>query len=143
IALDYQGTLDGKAVPGFDGKDFLVELGKGYLFPEIEKILLGAKVAEKKRTVVTLPDNWADKNLAGKKIDYELTVKQIKQKKIPELNDDFAKDVGNFENLDALKAKVREDIVKAKEQAAKNKMRRDVLDQLIAKNDFLVPEAMI
>ncbi|HEX5036022.1 MAG TPA: trigger factor [bacterium] len=143
VALDYRGTLNGQPVAGFEGKDFLVELGKGYLFPEIEKILLGAKVGEKKQTEVTLPDNWADKNLAGKKIDYELSVKQIKQKKVPELNDDFAKDVGNFENLAALKAKVKEDIVKAKEQAAKNKMRREVLDQLIAKNDFLVPEAMI
>jgi trigger factor len=143
VSLDYQGSLDGKAVAGFEGKDFLVELGKGYLFPEIEKVLLGCKAGEKRRSQVTLPDNWTDKNLAGKIIDYELTVKQIKQKKVPELNDDFAKDVGDYANLDALKAKIREDVSRAKEQAAKNKLRREVLDKLIAENDFLVPEAMI
>ncbi|HSA58547.1 MAG TPA: trigger factor [bacterium] len=143
VSLDYQGAMDGKPVAGFEGKDFLVELGKGYLFPEIEKLLLGCKAGEKRRTQVTLPDNWTDKNLASKVIDYELTVKQIKQKKVPELNDEFAKDVGNYENLDALKAKIREDVSRAKEQAAKNNLRREVLDKLIALNDFLVPEAMI
>jgi trigger factor len=143
VALDYQGTSNGQPIAGFQGKDFLVELGKGYLFPEIEKALLGAKIGEKRRTQVTLPDNWTDKNLAGKRIDYELEVKQIKQKKAPEINDDFAKDVGSFENLAALKEKIREDIARAKEQAVKNKMRREVLDLLIAKNEFLVPEAMI
>lgn len=143
VSLDYQGSLDGKPVAGFEGKDFLVELGKGYLFPEIETALLGCKVGEKKRVQVTLPDNWTDKNLAGKVIDYELAVKQIKQKKVPELNDDFAKDVGSYENLDALKAKIREDVSRTKEQAAKNNLRREVLDKLIALNDFLVPEAMI
>jgi len=143
VSLDYQGSLDGKPVAGFEGKDFLVELGKGYLFPEIEKVMLGCKVGEKRRVQVTLPDNWTDKNLAGKIIDYELTVKQIKQKKVPELNDDFAKDVGNYENLDALKAKIREDVSRAKDHATKNKLRREVLDKLIDQNDFLVPEAMI
>lgn len=142
VVLDYQGSLDGQPVSGFEGKDFLVELGRGYLFPEIEKILLGAKIGEKRRTRVTLPDNWADKNLAGKMIDYDLAIKQIKQKKVPELNDDFAKDVGNFESLGALKDKIREDVARAKDQAAKNKLRREVLDQLIVQNDFLVPEAM-
>jgi trigger factor len=143
LSLDYQGSLDGKPVQGFEGRDFLVELGKGYLFPEIEKVLLGCKAGEKRRTEVTLPDNWTDKNLAGKTIDYELTVKQIKQKNVPELNDDFAKDVGSYESLDALKAKIREDVSRAKEQADKNKLRREVLEKLIAANDFLVPEAMI
>lgn len=143
IALDYLGTLDGKPVAGFEGKDFLVELGHGYLFPEIEKVLVGAKIGEKRQTRVTLPEAWADKNLAGKSIDYDLTVKQIKQKKVPELNDDFAKDVGPFESLDALKAKIKEDVARGKEQAAKNKLRRDVIDKLIAENDFMVPEAMI
>lgn len=143
IALDYEGKLDGKVVAGFEGKDFLVELGRGYLFPEIEKVLVGAKAGEKRQSSVTLPEAWADKNLAGKTIDYTLVVKQIKQKKVPELSDDFAKDVGPFENLEALKTKIREDVARAKEQAGKNKLRRDVLDKLIAENEFLVPEAMI
>lgn len=143
VALDYLGTLNGKPVNGFEGKDFLVELGKGYLFPEIEKVMLGAKVGEKRTTQVTLPDNWADKNLAGKKIDYDLTLKEIKEKKVPELNDDFAKDLGQFTTLEEVKEKIRSDVKRGKEQAQKNKFRREIIQQLIDKNEFLVPEAMI
>lgn len=62
---------------------------------------------------------------------------------MPEINDDFAKDVGPFENLDGLKAKIKEDLSRNKDQAVKNQLRREVLDKLIAENEFLVPEAMI
>ncbi len=143
ITLDYQAYHDGQPVTGFQGKGFLVELGKGYLFPEIETGLVDVLPGEKKRIEVTLPDNWADKNLAGKTVGYEVEVKEIKEKKVPELNDDFAKDLGQFATLEEVKNKVREDVAKAKEQAAKNKMRRELLEKLIQANEFPVPEAMI
>ena len=143
ISLDYQAYHEEKPVAGFQGKGFLVELGKGFVFPEIESGLVDVLPGEKKRVEVTLPDNWSDKNLAGQKVIYELEAKEIKEKKVPELNDDFAKDLGQFATLDEVKNKIREDVAKGKEQAAKNKMRRELLEKLIQENEFLVPDAMI
>ncbi len=143
VSMDYQGSLDGKPIKGFEGKDFLVELGKGYLFPEIESALLGVEAGEKKQVSVTLPDTWTDKTLAGKKVDYDLHLKEIKEKKVPELNDDFAKDLGSFTTLEEVKEKIRADVKRAKEQAQRNKFRREIGQKLIEENEFLVPEAML
>ncbi len=143
MTIDYQAFEGGVPIVGFQGKNFLVEIGKGYLFPEIEAALTGAKGGEKKRVPVTLPDNWTDKKLAGKRVDYEIEIKEIKEKKIPELNDDFAKDLGNFTTLAQVREKVRSDVHRAKEQAAKNRLRRQIIEKLSKENTFQVPEGMI
>lgn len=143
ISLSYQTFHNDKPVPGFQGQNYLIELGKGHLFPELESALLEVAPGEKKRVGVTLPSNWTDKAMAGKEVVYEVEVKEIKDKKVPELNDDLAKDLGQFTTLDEVKKKIREDVTQAKEQAAKGKLRRQILEKLIAENDFLIPESMI
>ena len=143
ISLSYQTFHNDKPVPGFQGQNYLIELGKGHLFPELESALVGMAPGEKKKVGVTLPPNWADKTLAGKKVVYELELKEIKDKKVPELNDDLAKDLGQFTTLDEVKGKIREDVAQGKEQAAKGKLRRQILEKLVVENDFLVPESMI
>ncbi len=143
LTLNYQAYQENQPLAGFTGKDFLVELGKGYLFPELESGLQGMGVGEKKRIGVTLPPQWTDKNLAGKKIDYEIEVKDLKEKKLPELNDDFAKDLGPFTTLVEVQERIREDLTRTKEQTAKNKLRRTIIEKLGQANPFSIPEGMI
>ena len=143
VTLDYQGHLDGKPLPNYRGTDYPAELGKGNTFKEIESALKEMMPGGKKRIQVTYPADWTDKNIAGKAVELEIHLKEIKEKKLPELTDDFAKDLGSFASLDEVKSKIREEIVRAKEQSAKNKLRREVIQKLIQKNDFPVPEGLV
>ncbi len=143
VSMDYQGFLSGELVKDLSGKESIVELGKGYLFPELETGLLEMTPGEKKKLRVTYPKEWADKKLAGQAVDFEIDLKEIKEKKMPELNDDFAKDLGSFTTLEEVKDKVKTEIVRSKEQASKNKLRTLVIERLIKENVFQIPEAMI
>lgn len=143
VTIDYEGSLDGKPVPNFKAADFLIELGKGAVFPELEQGILEMSSGEKKVISVNYPEDWADKTLAGRKVDLEVSLKEIKEKKLPEINDDLAKDLGSFASLDELKARIREDLSRSKEQNQKADLRRQVMEKLIQENIFEVPEAMI
>lgn len=143
VVMDYQGYLAGEAVKDLVGKDTVVELGKGYLFPELEAGLTEMTSGEKKRIPVSYPAEWGDAKLAGKMVDFEIDLKEIKEKKLPELNDDFAKDLGSFMSLEEVKDRMRGEILRGKEQSTKNNLRHQVLTKLIAANEFPVPEAMI
>ncbi len=141
--VDYQGSVDGKAIPGGEVKDYIAPLGAKTLFPEIEEALLGTEVGEKKTIQVKMPDNFEDKKLAGKSVTYQIEVKGIKEKKLPELNDDFAKDLGPYQTLEEIRQKLREAIQKRKEGDAQAKLHRDLLQKLAEENPCSVPEAMV
>lgn len=143
VLVDYKGYREGRPIPKGEAKDYTAPIGQRALFPEIESGLQSMKVGEKKVVPVTLPETFDDKNLAGKKIDYELTLKGIKQKRLPELNDEFAKDLGNFKTLDEVRAKLREETGKRREAESKSKMHRELLKKLVKENPFEVPEGMV
>lgn len=143
VLLDFEGFVEGRPVENMKGKDYRVEVGKGHLFPEMEEALLKTQLGDKVMVPITLPADWHDKNLAGKKVNYELQVREIKEKKIAEINDEFAKDVGNFASLEELKSKIREQMTLSKEQGARGGLKRQVVEKLVEKNSFSLPEAMI
>ncbi len=142
VVMDYQGYLEDAPVSTLLAKDSVAEIGKGYLFPELEEGLLNLKRGDKKAVDVQFPEGWADKAVAGKKVKIEVELKDIKEKKMPEVNDDFAKDVG-FESLAVLKEKIVADMKSNKEQWAKNRLRRQVIEKFVEKNSFEVPASMI
>lgn len=147
VVMDYQGFQEGKQIPGSEAKDYLAELGKGALLPELESGLLEMKLGEKRRISVTYPatanEVVSDKGVSGKVVEFDITLKEIKEKKLAKLDDDFAKDLGGFSTLEEVKAKIREDLKKEKEQSSKNDLRRQVVEKLIEKNSFEVPESLI
>ncbi len=143
VMLDFRGLSGGNPVPKYEAKDSLAPLGEGRLLPELEAGVLGMRKGESKTLEVTYPAEWTDKEWAGKSMTMELVLKDIKQKKLPELNDEFAKDLGSFATLEEVRGKIREDVQRAKEQSARNNLRRQIIEKLIAKNEFPVPEAMI
>ena len=118
-------------------------LGKGRLVPGFEDNLLGMKEGEEKNFPVLFPKDYARKELAGKEINFSVKVKAVKKVKLPALNDDFAKILGRFDNLEALKKNIKEGIFMEKEKAEKERIRAQIMESLSQKVELEIPEILI
>lgn len=123
--------------------EVLVEIGATNTVKEFSENLRGAKVGETKSFEVTYPEDFSDQRLAGKVLTYTVTVNGIKSKQMPELNDDFAKQVGEFETLEALKTRIRDGIKAEKEHQAEHEAKEKIVDELVKLTDFPVPESLV
>jgi trigger factor len=142
LVFDYLALRDGKPFEGNEVNGYMAELGTGVLLPDFEAQLQGLSLNDTKEINVTLPDDFADKNFSGKKMTYTVTIKEIKQKQVPGLDDDFAKDLG-LENLPALQEKVKAELVEHKTRAVRADQHGQIVDKLLKNNDILVPNSMI
>ena len=143
-----QASFDGRAKDDPEASpvhvdEVLVEIGGSNTVREFSDNLRGMKTGESKTFEVAYPQDFSDERLAGKTMMYDVAIKGIKQKQVPELTDDFAKSVGDFETLDALKQRVRESLQHEKEHAAEHEAKDKIVDELLAKNDFPVPDALV
>src|SRR3954447_24798358 len=107
VVMDYQGSIDGEPFTGGEGTDQLIELGSGRLIPGFEEQLTGARAGEDHEVRVTFPDDYQAEHLAGKEAVFAVTVKEVKRKRLPGLDEDFAADAG-FDSLEELRADVAE-----------------------------------
>lgn len=124
--------------------DVMVEIGGDNTIKEFSENLRGAKPGDQKSFDVKYPDDFGDERLAGKSFKYDVSVKGIKQKNLPELNDGLAKAVGTeFQTVDALRKFIRERLEHDKQHQAEHEAKDKILDDLLAKNDFPVPEALV
>jgi trigger factor len=141
--IDFVGRVDGQPFEGGAGNGVMVEVGLNRFLPDFEKGLVGMKKTETKTVSVKFPEDYPAKELAGKQADFEITLNDIKEKILPELNDDFARDLGNFDSLNQVKEKIRENMLHQKEQAARSEMYHQILDYMVQEHPFEVPEAMV
>jgi trigger factor len=123
--------------------DVLVEIGGATTVREFSDNLRGARPGEERRFEVTYPADFSDQRLAGRKLAYAISVKAIKQKALPELADDFAKEAGDFQSLDELKAKIREQLEAEKKHTAEHAAKDKLVEELVRRNDFPIPEALV
>jgi len=123
--------------------DVMVEIGGANTVRDFSDNLRGARPGEERQFDVTYPNDFSDQRLANKKLAYTVTVKGIKQKVLPELNDDFAKEAGDFQSLDELRNKVREQLEAEKKHAAEHAAKDKLVEELVRRNDFPVPEALV
>ncbi len=140
--IDFKGLIEGKEYKEGEAKDFLVELGAGGLLPEFEKALTGAKTGEEKEIHFSYPTDYFNKDLAGKKAEFKVKVKDIRKKNVPKLDDDFAKDVGDYKSLKEVKEDLSKRIVQAKESQQKGVLYNAILKQLVEKVKFEIPESL-
>lgn len=140
--INYEGFLDDKAIEGGKAENFLMDMAAPQAIAGLAEGLLGAKVGDKKDVTVTFPADSPAKELAGKQAVFKVDVVSIKEKNTPKLDDEFAKDLG-FESLDLLKARVRESLVKERDQAAKSEVEKQIVDGVLAENEFAVPPSMV
>ncbi|MBU5487497.1 trigger factor [Clostridium sp. MSJ-8] len=125
--IDFKGFVDGVAFEGGEGKDYPLEIGSHSFIDGFEDQLVGVAVGEQKEVKVTFPENYGKEELNGKDATFEVTVKEIKVKELPALDDDFAKDATEFETI----AEVKEDIKKRLEEANKNREESELEEAII------------
>jgi trigger factor len=123
--------------------EVLVEIGGSNTVKEFSDNLRGLKVGEQKTFDVSYPEDFQDERLAGKTMTYTVTVNGIKTKSLPELNDAFAKEVGDFETIDAVKQRMREGMEHEKKHAAEHEAKDKIVEELLKRTDFPVPEVLV
>ena len=128
--IDFKGFIDDVAFEGGEGKDYPLEIGSGSFIDNFEEQLVGLKVGESKDVNVTFPEAYGKEDLNGKPAKFEVTVKEIKVKELPALDDEFAKEVSEFDTLEELKADLKEKAVKANELRAKREMEEKVINMV-------------
>ncbi len=143
VTVDFVGRVDGEPFEGGTGQDVEVEIGSGRFLPDFETQLVGAASGEDRELTVAFPDDYGNDELAGKTAVFAAHVVAIKRREVPELDDEFAKDLGDFDDLDALRTRIREDLEESREQAARSVLHRTLLDALIERAPFEVPPGMV
>lgn len=143
VLVDYAGSIDGEPFEGGEGRDQLIELGSGRLIPGFEEQLTGAKAGEERTIDVTFPDDYGAEHLAGKPAQFALTVKEVREKQLPPLDDELASDAAGFDTLDELKEDLRARLSEQEQQKIEAEFREAVLDAAVANATAEVPEALV
>jgi len=141
--IDFEVTVDGKEMKELASKNYMLELGAGMFIPGFEDELKGLKKGESKEVSLTLPDNFEPKQIAGKEGVYSVTVKDIREKKVPELDAEFIKNFEKYETLADLKKDIKKTIGEEKKAAVESDVTKKLVDALLEKNVFDVPSAWI
>jgi trigger factor len=141
--LDFEGFVDGVAFEGGKGENYPLTIGSNTFIPGFEDQLIGAELNKEVDVNVTFPEDYQQESLAGKPALFKCTVKEIKEKELPELDDEFASEVSEFETLAEYKEDVKKNLISKKETEAKNEKEDKVIDAIIADAKMDIPEAML
>ncbi|QAR31871.1 trigger factor [Geovibrio thiophilus] len=142
--IDFEGRKDGEVIPSATAQNYSLEIGSGAFIPGFEAQLIGMKSGEQKDIEVTFPEQYHEPSLAGQPITFGITMKEIKAKVLPELDDEFAKDVDEkFESYADLKSTIKNELEESSERQADDKLLNDIIENIIAENPFSVPTAMV
>ena len=141
--LDFEGFVDGVAFEGGKGENYPLTIGSGAFIPGFEEQLVGAEIGKEVEVNVTFPENYQAEELKGKAAVFKCTVKEIKEKELPELDDEFASEVSEFDTLAEYKEDIKKNLAEKKEKDAKNQKEDAVIDAIINDSDMEIPDAMI
>lgn len=142
VIIKYQGYHGGQPLKEIAAESYPVELGNSMLMPEFENGLMGMKENEEKDIEIAFPEDYPDKSIASKTLVFKVNVKEIKQKRLPQINDDFAKDL-SYENVDALRQGVRDELKKEKEGAQSRETTQKIMDALMKDLEIPVPKRLL
>lgn len=143
VVLDFEGFVDGEAFQGGKGEQYPLTIGSGAFIPGFEEQLIGAEVDKEVEVNVTFPEDYQAEELKGKAATFKCTVHKIEKKELPELNDDFAKDVSEFDTLEEYKADIKKNIEESKLEDIRRDKEDAVLTKVIEDAQMEIPEAMI
>ena len=141
--LDFKGFVDGEAFEGGEGKDYPLQIGSNSFIPGFETQLIGAKVGEEKDVNVKFPEEYHAKELAGKDATFKCTIRSIKHKELPAIDDAFAKAASKFETLDELKADIRKNLTENAERKAENDRKAEALETASKNITVDIPPVMV
>jgi trigger factor len=143
VIMDYAGQVDGTPFEGGEGRGQVVELGSGRLIPGFEEQLKGASAGEERTVELTFPDDYPAEQLAGKDASFAVEVKEVKEKKLPDLDDDFAVEAGGYDSLDELRSEIASRIAQAEERAIEAEFREAAVDAVVAQAKIEVPHELV
>ena len=141
--IDFEGFLDGVPFEGGKAEKYDLEIGSGSFIPGFEEQLIGMKSGEEKDITTTFPEDYNNKDLAGKETIFKIKLHEIKKKELPDLDDEFAKDVSEFDTLEEYTKSVKERLEKSKETQAKAERETKAVDELCKNIEVDIPEPMI
>lgn len=142
VVIDFIGNVDGEPFTGGKGEDYLLELGSGSFIPGFEEQVSGMKRSESRDIEVTFPEDYGQPDLAGKRVTFNVSLKEIKEKVVPELDDDLAKEFG-VDTLDELKKQLHDSYATQEKNRVENELREKLVKILVERNPLEIPEAMV
>lgn len=141
--LDFEGFVDGVAFEGGKGENYPLTIGSGAFIPGFEEQLVGVEIGKEVEVKVTFPEDYHAEELKGKEAVFKCTVKEIKEKELPELDDEFASEVSEFETLAEYKEDVKKNLAEQKEKDAKNAKEEAAVKAVVEASEMEIPEAML
>lgn len=141
--IDFVGSVDGKIFEGGTAQGYRLELGSKSFIDTFEDQVVGMKVGDEKDVNVTFPENYGEKSLAGKPAVFKVTVQKIERKELPEINDEFAANVSEFENLEDYKKDIEARLTKRLEADKERRVENDLIDQVVKGSEVEIPEVLI
>ena len=141
--IDFEGFVDGKAFEGGKGENYPLTIGSGSFIPGFEDQLIGAKIDEETEVKVTFPEDYHAEELKGKDAVFKVTVHEIKEKELPDLDDEFASEVSEFDTLKEYKEDVKKKLLEKKETEAKRQREDAVIEAIVKDSKMDIPDAMI
>jgi len=143
VLIDYEGKIDGEVFDGGTAKDYLLELGEGRVLPELEQALIGAKPGDQREATVPFPDDYPAEEVAGKTAEFDVSVKEVREKELPELDDDFAAEASEFDTLDELREHISGQIREILDGQIAERFREAALDAAVANAKVELPEPVV
>jgi trigger factor len=141
--IDFEVKVDGEVIGDAGASDFQVPVGRGQLLADIEQAIEGLSLGESKEVEIAMPPNHPHKRLRGKTAQFKVTLKALKERVPPTVDDEFAKDVGDFENLAALEKNIREQLEKQAHEASENALAEGLVMELVKANPIPVPPSLV
>lgn len=141
--IDYEGFLNDKPFEGGKGEDYELEIGSGTFIPGFEDQLIGKTKGENVDVNVTFPEEYHAEELKGKAVVFKVAVKDVREKQLPEIDDEFVKDISEFDTLADYKKDIRKKLKESKEKTAESELENALLDALVEKTEVEIPDAMI
>jgi trigger factor len=143
VVIDFLGRVDGEPFEGGEARGYLLELGSDRLVEGFEQQLEGASAGEEREVSVTFPEDYRAENLAGKEATFDVSVKEVKEKRLPELDDEFATEAGGFDSLDELREDIASRLRSQQERMIDTEFREAVVDAAVAEATLEVPHELV
>jgi trigger factor len=143
VVIDFLGRIDGEPFEGGEGRGYLLELGSGRFIPGFEDQLSGVSAGDERDVTVTFPDDYGADEVAGKDAVFSVTVKEVKEKHLPELDDDFAAEAGGFDSLDEMRSDIESKVKQAEERTIDQEFRQAAVDAAVANAKVDLPKELV
>jgi trigger factor len=143
VVIDFLGKIDGEPFEGGEGRGYLLELGSGRFIPGFEDQLAGVSTGAERDVKVTFPEDYGADEVAGKDAVFEVTVKEVKEKRLPDLDDDFAGEAGGFDSLDELRSDIESKLKQAEDRVIEQEFRQAAVDAAVANAKVDIPHDLV